>query len=131
MPLYYHLADLFLTASKSETQGLTVIEAMAAGVPPICIEDESFTNTVVDDLNGKIFRTKKELRTEIIELKNNKEKLERMKRQARINSETYSSKIFAENVLTVYNYALKNKKNNYGLIGEVVSKVRNNRKWSI
>ena len=66
---YYQFADLFLTASTSETQGLTVIEAMAAAVPPVCIDDDSFKNVVVDGLNGRIFRTKKELRNIITELK--------------------------------------------------------------
>lgn len=111
---YYQFADLFLTASTSETQGLTVIEAMAASVPPICIDDESFRNVIVDDLNGRIFRTKKELRTIIGELKNNPEKLKRLKKQARVSSEMYSSKFFGESILQVYNYALKDKegKNN-------------------
>lgn len=108
---YYQFADLFLTASKTETQGLTVIEAMAASVPPICIDDESFRNVVIDELNGKIFRTKKELREIIIELKNDKEKLDKMKNQARVNSEMYSSKFYAESILQVYNYAIKNRKN--------------------
>ena len=60
IPNYYQLADLFVTASKTETQGLTVIEAMAASKPPICIDDESFNLTVTDDLNGKIFKNKRE-----------------------------------------------------------------------
>ena len=57
MPIYYHCADLFATASTTETQGLTVIEAMASGIVPLCIEDEAFLSTVTDDLNGVIFKT--------------------------------------------------------------------------
>ena len=60
VPIYYQLASVFITASKTETQGLTVIESMAASIPPICIDDDSFRNTVVDGLNGRIFKTKKE-----------------------------------------------------------------------
>ena len=124
VPKYYQLADLFLTASKSETQGLTVVEAMAAGVPPIAIDDESFRNVIVDDLNGKIFRTKKELRTIVMDLKSNREKLDMMKRQARVSSEMYSSKFFAESILHVYNFALKNKKSKYPAIQRLVDKVK-------
>lgn len=36
MPIYYQVADVFATASRSETQGLTVIEAMAAAKIPVC-----------------------------------------------------------------------------------------------
>lgn len=124
IPKYYHMADLFLTASKSETQGLTVIEAMAAGVPPIAIDDESFKNVIVDGLNGKIFRTKKELRNIITDLKTDKDKLMTMKNQARINSEMYSSKFYAESILHVYNHALKNKKSKYPHLKKFVDKVK-------
>lgn len=123
VPYYYHLSDIFLTASTSETQGLTVVEAMAAGVPPICIDDESFRNTVVDDLNGRLFNTKKELKKIILDLYNNKELVDRYSRQSVINCERFSSKYFAESVLDVYNHAIKNKKNNLGLLGKLVDMV--------
>ena len=44
MPYYYHVANVFATASTTETQGLTVIEAMASSLVPICIEDEAFNS---------------------------------------------------------------------------------------
>lgn len=123
IPLYYHLADLFVTASVTETQGLTVIEAMAASVPPVCINDDSFTSTIVDGLNGRIFKNKKELKNIILNLKNDNLKLHRMKRQARINSEIYSSTHFAESILNVYKYALGNKKT-HSLFENVIDKIR-------
>lgn len=127
VPYYYHLSDIFLTASHTETQGLTVIEAMAAGVVPICIDDESFANTVIDGLNGRIFNDQKECEKIINELYNNKELVERLSNQARINSERFSAKYFAESVLDVYKYAIKNKKNHLGLIGKFVDKVKGNK----
>jgi 1,2-diacylglycerol 3-alpha-glucosyltransferase len=33
---YYHIGDLFVSASASETQGLTYIEALASGLPTLC-----------------------------------------------------------------------------------------------
>lgn len=127
VPYYYHLADLFITASHTETQGLTVIEAMASGVPPICIDDESFKNTVVDSLNGRIFNTKEECENIIVELYNDHQELKRLSNQARINSDRFSSKYFAESVLDVYKYALENKKQRLGLIGKIVDKVKGNK----
>ena len=125
VPFYYNIATVFATASKSETQGLTVIEAMASGTPPICIDDESFRNTVIDNLNGRIFNTKKEFVEIIEELYSNKDKLKNMKRQARINAETHSSKYYAESVLDVYKTAINNRNhNNFGVVGRLFDKYK-------
>ena len=123
-PYHYHLADIFLTASTTETQGLTVIEAMASEITPICIEDESFANTVIDDLNGKLFKTKVGCKKAIIELYNDKEKNQKLAKQARINVEKYSAKYFAESVLNVYEYALAHKENRLGVFGKLVEKLK-------
>lgn len=127
VPYYYHLSNIFLTASVTETQGLTVIESMASGVPPICIDDESFQNVVVDGLNGRIFKTKKDCKNIISELYEDRKQVEKLAKQARINSDRYSSKYFAQSVLDVYEYAIENKKNHLGLIGKLVDKVKGNK----
>lgn len=106
VPLYYNLADIFVTASHTETQGLTVIEAMAASLPVVALDDESFRNTVIDGLTGYLFKNKKEYVSRINELLKDKKKRENMGNQGRINSDTYSSKYFAERVLHVYKLAL-------------------------
>ena len=109
IPLYYSLSDIFVTASHTETQGLTVVEAMAASIPVVALNDESFRNTVIDGLTGYLFDNKKEYINEIVELVNDKEKRINMGNQGRINSEAYSSKYFAERVLHVYKLALKDR----------------------
>lgn len=127
VPYYYHLSDIFLTASHTETQGLTVIEAMASGVVPVCVEDESFGIAVVDGLNGRIFKDEEECKNIILELYNDNKLMSRLSKQARINSDRFSSKYFAESVLDVYKYALDNKKNKLGLIGKFVDKMKGNK----
>ena len=106
---YYLIADVFTTASKTETQGLTVIEAMAASLPVVCINDESFTNTVIDNLNGKIFKNKRGYKKAIIELYNDPKELKRLSKQARVSAEIHSSKYFVESILDVYKIAINNK----------------------
>lgn len=113
MPIYYHMADAFITASQSETQGLTVIEAMASSIVPICINDDAFLETVVDSLNGIIFKTKEEALEKIINIIKDDKKRESIKRQARVTAEKCTSKYFAEAVLDVYERAIKEKKNKY------------------
>lgn len=107
IPIYYAMADIFVTASHTETQGLTVIEAMAASVPVVALDDESFRNTVIDELTGYLFKDKKEYVNRMTELIADKEKRIKMGNQGRINSEAYSSRYFAERVLDVYKLALK------------------------
>lgn len=106
---YYLISDVFATASKTETQGLTVIEAMAASLPVVCINDESFTDTVINNLNGKVFENRREYKKCIIELYKNRELLNKLRNQARISAETHSSRYFAEQILEVYKIAIKNK----------------------
>ena len=127
VPYYYHLSDIFLTASQTETQGLTVIEAMASSVVPICIDDESFKNTIIDGLNGRIFNNEKECKEIITELYNDSELTKKLSNQARINSDRFSAKYFAESVLDVYKYAIEHKKNRHSLINKFVDKVKGNK----
>lgn len=112
VPYYYGISDIFATASDSETQGLTVVEAMAASIPVVALDDDAFRNVVIDGLCGYLFKNKKDYLNVMHKLLQDKEKRETMGNQARINSETYSSKYFAERILDVYKLALKGKSKN-------------------
>lgn len=52
MPLYYRLGDLFLFASTTETQGMVVLEAMAAGLPVVAVRSSGIDDLVQDGFNG-------------------------------------------------------------------------------
>lgn len=112
VPLYYNLADIFTTASHTETQGLTVIEAMAANLPVVALDDESFRNTIIPELTGYLFKKKNDYIKYMLKLIQDKNLRETMGNQARINSEIYSSKYFAERVLDVYRLAISKTNNN-------------------
>lgn len=124
IPYYYNAADLFITASKSETQGLTVLEAMAAKVVPLVINDEAFTSTVIDNFNGRIFNTKEEAVQYIIELYEDSKTREYLGRQAKISAERCGTKYFAEAALDVYQRAINEKKNNKNIISKIIAKIR-------
>ena len=113
IPTYYQLASIFISASQSETQGLTIIEAMAASLPALCINDESFRDTVIDDLNGYLFKDEDNCTKIIIKLMDNKKLLNNLSNGARNSAELHSSKYFAEKVLDVYKIALNNQKPSY------------------
>ncbi len=103
---YYQLGDVFATASHTETQGLTPLEAMAASIPVVALDDEAFRDVVLDGLNGISFHTPKEYEDAIIKLMTDHKLYDKMSRQARINAEAHSSKYYAEKVLDVYYKAL-------------------------
>ena len=106
---YYGLADIFVTASNTETQGLTVVEALASSLPVVALDDDAFRNVVIDGLSGYLFKNKKEYIEKVLELIKDKSLRERMGNQGRINAEPFSSRYFAERVLDVYRIALNGK----------------------
>lgn len=125
IPYYYHISDIFATASQTETQGLTVIEAMAANIPSVCINDEAFQSTIIDGVNGYTFKDEKEYSSLILKLHNSKKEREKIGNQARIQAEHLSSSQYAENVVVVYKDAIKNKnKYKYGIFSKIVDKLR-------
>ncbi len=128
IPKYYQLADVFATSSKTETQGLTVIEAMAASVPVLAIDDDAFKTVVVDGLNGYLFSNKRQYKKQVRELMKNSDLKKSMSRQARISAEMHSSKYFAEQVLDVYKIALgdcyQEKKQERGVFGKMKKGVK-------
>ena len=106
---YYNMSDIFVTASSTETQGLTVVEAFSSGLPVVALDDDAFRNVVMDGLSGYLFKNKKEYVNKLLELVNDKQLRVRMGKQGRINVEPYSSRYFAERVLDVYRIALNGK----------------------
>lgn len=49
---YYQLGDVFVSASTSETQGLTYIEAAANGLPLLCRDDPCLQDVLIPGKNG-------------------------------------------------------------------------------
>lgn len=52
IPRWYRIGDVFVSASLSETQGLTFIEALSCGLPLLCRRDPSLDAVVIDGLTG-------------------------------------------------------------------------------
>ena len=53
---HYQLGDVFVSASTSETQGLTYIEAAANGLPLLCRADPCLQDVMVQGENGYTFQ---------------------------------------------------------------------------
>ena len=102
---YYRMADLFVSASDTETQGLTYIEALAAGTPCV-VYDTDYTENIFDnDVFGRTFVTQKEMLQEIIELlKKGHNGITQDLLQNKLQK--ISSEQFATNVHDFYQYAI-------------------------
>lgn len=65
--LYYKAADFFISASTSETQGLTYLESIASGTPIIAHGNPYLDNVVTDKIFGTLYYDEHDLAGAILE----------------------------------------------------------------
>jgi glycosyltransferase involved in cell wall biosynthesis len=101
----YHAMDVFAFASRSETQGMVLTEAMAAGVPVVGLDAPGVREVVRDQLNGRL------LREQTVEafaaalqwvVKLSPEKMQRLRRGALQTAEDFSLPRSANKALGCY-----------------------------
>ena len=103
VPLYYNAADCFMSASITETQGMTYIEALASGLPIICRYDEVLDDVLLDGENGYFFKDEDELSEKIDQfLSLNESDLKKMKDKALEVADLYDPDLFAYKVADLY-----------------------------
>ena len=108
VPFYYHLADIYTSASITETQGLTFMEAMASGTIVLARFDTNLADTIMDGQTGFFF-TDEESFVEKVEriFALSKEEKDLVINQAYKTVDLYSIDKFYDNIMEVYNRALK------------------------
>ena len=109
---YYRLGDIFLSASQSETQGLTYIEALASGLPAVCRRDDCLNGVITDGKNGGQYTSFEEFSELIGTFLVNDELYKNMSENAVSTAQRYSAEKFAKDVETVYMEVLE-KRNHY------------------
>ena len=108
VPFYYHLADIYTSASITETQGLTFMEAMASGTIVLARFDTNLADTITDGLTGFFFTDEESFvdkAERILSLDNEKRKT--IVDNAFKTVDIYSIERFYTNIMEVYNRALK------------------------
>lgn len=102
VPLYYAAADLFLSASTSETQGLTYLEALAAGLPAVCRADPCLDGVVENGRNGWQYRTPAELEAAVRALLADPAARRAMGQRAAAGAGTFSEEAFGRGAEALY-----------------------------
>lgn len=106
---YYHLGEFFVSASITETQGLTFMEAMAAHKVLLARYDENLVGVIKDKETGLFFKDEDDFVKKLaIILEMPISEREMMANKAFALSQKYSLETFGENVLNVYQRALRN-----------------------
>ncbi|MCL2565368.1 MAG: glycosyltransferase [Defluviitaleaceae bacterium] len=99
---YYQLGDVFVSASTSETQGLTYIEAMAAKVVVVAKKDPSIKDVIINGFTGYYFEKDEELSSVLYKALLCSKERERISNSAYNHISHMSSKNFAKNVEALY-----------------------------
>ena len=109
VPTYFNIFNVVVSFSKTETQGLTIIEGLAASKPTLCIEDDSFRSMIEPNYNGYLFKNDTEFKDYIFKLMNDQKLYKDMATNARNSTYKYSKEVFAADILKVYHKAIENK----------------------
>lgn len=99
---YYQISDIFVTASSSETQGLTYIEALSSGCPIVCKWDKCLEELIDQGKNGFVYKKQWEFSHYILEILQNDRLRDNMSRDALAKAYQFSSEKFRECVLEAY-----------------------------
>lgn len=108
VPFYYRLADIYTSASLTETQGLTFMEAMASEDIVLARLDDNLSGTIIDGETGFFFLNEDnfvEKAYRIISLSPSQK--EKIRKNASLIVEKYSIEKFYDNIMEVYNRALR------------------------
>jgi glycosyltransferase involved in cell wall biosynthesis len=100
----YAVMDVFVFSSKSETQGMVLAEAMAAGVPAVAL-DAPGAREIVNGTNGRLLEAQasvEDFAGALAELTNSRDRLRQLSTAARRSAREFSMEKCADHVLDLY-----------------------------
>ncbi|MEA5026028.1 MAG: RecX family transcriptional regulator [Erysipelotrichaceae bacterium] len=114
IPLYYHCGDVFVSASLTETQGLTFIEALASGLPVLARPDGAVENLIYEDQNGYFFNQAEELAAVILRFSRlSPDRRQELSQAALTTAKAYDIDVFYQQVMAVYEDAIRRYSQDY------------------
>lgn len=110
LPDLLHDGTIFLSACTNEVHPIAVLEAIAAGLPIIVVQDEAFEGMVENDLNGYMTPLDVNIYADtIIKLLQDKKKLETFGKHSALLSEKYSIESQVNMLEQLYREAISEK----------------------
>jgi glycosyltransferase involved in cell wall biosynthesis len=124
----YRAADLFLFASKTETQGLVLVEAMAGGTPAVALPELGVREVVCDGFNGLYAPEDENLFAEAaVRILRDRALHEALSRGARETAQRMSVQTFTERIIEIYDEAMQTMQGRGPYCGRVMSRARRRR----
>ena len=99
---YYQLGDVFVSASTSETQGLTYIEAEANGLPLLCRRDNCLADVIAPGENGYEYTNEEEFLQSIDTISNDPSWREEAGKRSERIAASFDKTAFADAIEKVY-----------------------------
>ena len=102
---YYQMADIFVSASTSETQGLTYAEAAANGLPLLCRQDPCLDGLLIPGENGFAYTDAQSFYEGLTALLDTDARV-RAGTKSRAIAEEFGCEVFGRRVEAIYEEAL-------------------------
>lgn len=107
---YCHAADLFLFPSLSETQGIVLLESMAAGTPVIALRATGTEDVVMNGINGYMTEvSERDFVCKLMDILEKKE-IDILRQGAYETAQSYRCERIAEEALKAYELAIESRK---------------------
>jgi len=96
--------DLFISASKSENMPLSVLEAMAVGLPMVLVKEKGLAELIEENINGAFAKTDDpaDIADKITSLLSNSELLDKFSRGSRLLAMEYSNEKVTDLLIKSY-----------------------------
>lgn len=108
VPGFYHASNIFASASVTETQGLTFMEAMASRLLVLAKFDENLADVIIDNETGCFFNDVDDMARRVLAImEQDKTKQKQIIENAYKITQKYSLDNFYSNIMEVYKRAIR------------------------